>query len=74
MYQTISSTPSLPWTPTGWAGVSMRSLQQNELTGGMTGMIRMEPGSWIPAHSHTHADQTVFVLEGDLIDAYRPSV
>ena len=25
-------------------------------------------GSSIPAHSHTHADQTVFVIQGELID------
>jgi quercetin dioxygenase-like cupin family protein len=46
----------------------MKMLQQVESTGGMSGMIRMEAGSSIPAHSHTHADQAVFVIEGDLID------
>jgi quercetin dioxygenase-like cupin family protein len=34
----------------------------------MTGMTRLAAGSSIPAHRHTHADQTVFVVEGDLID------
>ena len=46
----------------------MKMLQQVESTGGMTGMMRMEAGSSIPAHRHTHADQTVFVVEGDLVD------
>ena len=68
MYQTKHDTATLAWTPTGWAGVSMKVLQQVESTGGMSGMLRMEPGSEIPAHRHTHADQSVFVVEGDLVE------
>jgi quercetin dioxygenase-like cupin family protein len=68
MYETKTDTSALPWSPTGWPGVSMKMLQQVESTGGMIGMMRMEAGSSIPAHSHTHADQTVFVIEGDLVE------
>lgn len=68
MYQTKCDTSALAWSPTGWAGVSMKMLQQVESTGGMSGMMRMEAGSSIPAHSHTHADQSVFVVEGDLLE------
>lgn len=69
MYQIKTDTSALPWSPTGWPGVSMKMLQQVESTGGMTGMIRMEAGSSIPAHSHTNADHMVFVIEGDLVEA-----
>lgn len=68
MYETKIDTSALAWSPTGWPGVWMKMLQQVESTGGMSGMMRMEAGSSIPAHSHTHADQAVFVIEGDLID------
>ena len=68
MYQTKTDTSALAWSPGGWPGVSMKLLQQVESTGGMTGMTRMAAGSSIPAHSHTHADQTVFVIEGDLVE------
>lgn len=68
MYETKTDTSALAWSPTGWSGVSMKMLQQGESTGGMIGIMRMEAGSSIPAHSHTHADQAVFVIEGDLID------
>jgi quercetin dioxygenase-like cupin family protein len=68
MYETKMDTSALPWSPTGWPGVSMKMLQQVESTGGMVGMMRMEAGSSIPAHSHTHADQAVFVIEGELIE------
>jgi quercetin dioxygenase-like cupin family protein len=68
MYETKIDTSALEWSPTGWPGVSVKMLGQNEATGGMCGMIRMEAGSTIPAHSHTQADQAMFVLEGDLIE------
>ena len=68
MYQTKLDTSALAWSPTGWPGVSTKLLQQIESTGGMSGMMRMEAGSSIPAHSHTHSDQAVLVVEGDLID------
>ena len=73
MYETKMDTSAVAWSPTGWPGVSMKMLQQVESTGGggtggMIGMMRMAAGSSIPAHSHTHADQAVFVIEGDLID------
>ena len=68
MYQIKTDTSALPWSPTGWPGVSMKMLQQVESTGGMIGMMRMAAGSSIPAHRHTHADQAVFVIEGDLVE------
>lgn len=68
MYETKTDTSALAWSPSGWPGVSMKMLDQNASTGGMTGMMQMTAGSSIPAHSHTHADQTIFVIEGDLID------
>jgi quercetin dioxygenase-like cupin family protein len=80
MYETKTDTSALAWSPTGWPGVSMKMLQQVEssdgIIGGMIGMMRMEAGSSIPAHSHTHAarlsspksDQAVFVIEGDLVE------
>ena len=68
MYQINLDTSALPWLPIGWPGVSMKMLQQVESTGGISAMIRIEAGISIPAHSHTHADQAVFVIEGDLID------
>jgi quercetin dioxygenase-like cupin family protein len=46
----------------------MRMLDANAATGGMTGMIKMAAGSAIPAHRHTKADQTMFVLEGDIVE------
>ena len=70
MYETKLDTSALASSPTGWPGVSMKMLQQvdGSTGGGTCGMMRMEAGSSIPAHSHTHADQAVFVIEGDLVE------
>jgi anti-sigma factor ChrR (cupin superfamily) len=69
MYQHIVSTDSLPWTPLDFPGVFMRVVYQDARTGGMTVMTRLEPGAAIPAHLHRQADETVFVLSGDFIEA-----
>jgi quercetin dioxygenase-like cupin family protein len=68
MYETKLDTASLDWSPPNAAGISMKMLHQDKATGAMTGMTRLAAGSSMPAHRHTQADQTVFVLEGDLID------
>jgi quercetin dioxygenase-like cupin family protein len=75
MYHIKTDTSALPWSPTGWAGVSMKVLQQVGSTGGMTVMTRIAAGSSIPAHSHSVADEAVFVVEGDFVEdgvAYGP--
>jgi quercetin dioxygenase-like cupin family protein len=69
MYEVTTDASALPWSPTGWPGVWMKVLQQAGSNGGMTGMMRMEAGSSIPAHAHTSADQMVFVVDGDLVEA-----
>src|SRR4051812_24178491 len=68
MYQSRIDTSKLASSPLDFKGVSMRVLQQVEQTGGVTILLRMEPGSSIPAHHHTHADETAFVVEGDFVE------
>jgi anti-sigma factor ChrR (cupin superfamily) len=68
MYQTKIDVSALDWSPLDFPGVSMKVLHQAESTGGITVMTRMAPGSSIPAHRHTRADETVFVLDGDFVE------
>ena len=67
MYEIKLNASDLAWSAEN-SGISMKVLHQNESSGAMTAMTRLAAGSSIPAHSHTRADQTVFVIEGDLID------
>ena len=69
MYHTNLDTSAAEWSPMDGRGISMKMLYRDAASGAMTAMTRMAAGSELPAHRHTAADQTVFVLEGDLIDA-----
>jgi quercetin dioxygenase-like cupin family protein len=68
MYERIIDTGKLAWSPLDFEGVSVRILHRVESTGAVTVMTRMAPGSVIPAHTHSVADETVYVLEGDFIE------
>jgi len=46
----------------------MRVIYEDKKSGGITAMTRLEPGASIPAHTHTRADETVFVISGDFIE------
>jgi quercetin dioxygenase-like cupin family protein len=68
MYSTTVNTGKLPWTTLDFPGVFMRVIHEHKLSGGMTVMTRLEPGATIPAHIHTQANETVFVISGDFIE------
>ena len=68
VYSTIVDTAKLPWTALDFPGISMRVVNEDKKSGGMTVMTRLEPGASIPAHIHSKADETVFVISGDFIE------
>jgi quercetin dioxygenase-like cupin family protein len=68
VYSTIVDTATLPWTALDFPGVSMRLIHEDKKSGGMTVMTRLDPGASIPAHIHTRADETIFVVSGDFIE------
>ena len=54
------------WRPSKAApGVSFKTLRRDEGTGGITVLLRFEPGSRFPAHRHP-AGEEVFVVEGQV--------
>lgn len=68
MYSIKVNESEISWSPLGLPGVSMKILNKEELTGAMAVLTRMEAGAAIPAHFHTRADETVYVLTGDFIE------
>jgi quercetin dioxygenase-like cupin family protein len=68
MYDIKVKQEDVGWTPLDIPGVSMKVLFKDQATGAMTVITRMEAGSVIPAHFHSKADETVFVLEGIFIE------
>jgi len=68
MYSIKVNESEIDWSPLELPGVSMKILNKDESTGAMAVLTRMEAGAAIPAHFHTHADETVYVLTGDFIE------
>ncbi|WP_020472971.1 cupin domain-containing protein [Zavarzinella formosa] len=68
MYHLKQHADSVAWTPLDFPGVSLRVLWTDPDTGVMSVLTRLAPGASIPAHFHTKADETVYVLEGDFIE------
>jgi quercetin dioxygenase-like cupin family protein len=68
MYHLKLHADSVAWAPLDFPGVSLRVLHTDPGTGAMSILTRMAPGAVIPAHLHTKADETVYVLEGDFVE------
>jgi len=58
---------SLPWEPSRFPGIDMKTLMIDEETGMLTSLVRMAPGAQLPFHEHTDIEQT-WVIEGSLKD------
>jgi anti-sigma factor ChrR (cupin superfamily) len=67
MYNVKCHAESLEWIPLDFPGVFMRVLHTED-TGAMSVLTRMSPGAIIPAHLHTQARETVYVLEGEFVE------
>jgi len=68
MYQIVTHVDQIDWTPLEIKNVAIKVLHKNDLTGAMSIITKIDAGATIPAHSHTLADETVYVLQGDFIE------
>jgi mannose-6-phosphate isomerase-like protein (cupin superfamily) len=50
---------------TEWKDAPAPGVQYRQLHGSKTILVRMAPGTWLPAHDHKHAEQCL-VLEGSI--------
>lgn len=68
MYDINVHERDVEWAPLEMPGAFIRVLHKDEATGAMAVLTRMQPGARIPAHFHTLADETVYVLDGDFVE------
>lgn len=68
MYQHVAQAADIQAMPLDLPGVSIQVLHNDPATGAMSVITRLGPGATIPAHSHSRADETVYVLEGDFVE------
>jgi quercetin dioxygenase-like cupin family protein len=68
MYPVQKHADAIEWVSLDFPGVSIGVLHADPATGAMSVLTRLAPGAVIPAHHHTRADETVYVLEGDFVE------
>ncbi len=68
MYQYVNDCFGCQWESLAIEGVESKTLYFDEKKNARTVETRMQPGATIPRHSHTHANETVYVLSGDFIE------
>ena len=69
MYQLTIRTTDIAKVELGFPGVTMQLLSADGNTDGLYLMTTMAPGANIPAHSHASANEFVYVVSGDFIEA-----
>lgn len=62
---------ALPWQPTRYSGIEIKTLLFDRASGLATSLMRMAPGAVLPEHEHVLIEQT-YVLEGHLVDRAGP--
>ena len=68
MYDVSLDSRTMEWVQLDFPGVSMKILHTDPGTNGMSVLTKMNAGATIPAHIHTSANETVYVLEGVFIE------
>jgi quercetin dioxygenase-like cupin family protein len=69
MYQTTINSAEIAKDELGFPGVAMQLLSGDGNQGGMYVMTTMLAGATIPAHSHSGANEFVYVISGDFVEA-----
>jgi quercetin dioxygenase-like cupin family protein len=57
------------WQPGPYPGVDLLILHKNEQSGGVTILRKFHAGVTIPAHIHPQANEFVYVLSGEWLEA-----
>jgi quercetin dioxygenase-like cupin family protein len=68
MYEVKRRPEAGTWGGLDLPGVTVKVLRHDEATGAMNVLTRIAAGACIPAHSHSRADDSVFVVEGEFVE------
>lgn len=60
----FTDTRDIPWTPWVIEGTHFKLLRVNDLTGGFTMLLKVDPGNEAPVHGHIGAVEA-FVIDGE---------
>jgi anti-sigma factor ChrR (cupin superfamily) len=68
MYQFMDNCLGCAWEAIGIDGVECKVIYENIDSGQRAVLTKLAAGAVIPRHHHTHANETVYVLDGDFIE------
>ena len=65
MFPYVTLSKDKTWQPGPYPGVELSVLHQNEATGGVTLLRKFKAGVTVPAHIHTLANESAYILSGE---------
>ncbi len=65
MYPVTILAKDKKWQPGPYEGVELLILNKDEKTGGMTLLRKFKTGIMVPAHIHSKASESVYILSGE---------
>lgn len=65
MFPDIRQAEDASWQPGPYAGVELKVLRKDPITGGVTALRKFAAGTTVPAHVHPLANETAYVLSGE---------
>ena len=68
MFPYITNAKDKQWQPGPYEGVELLILRKDENTGGVTVLRKFKAGTTIPAHTHSLANESVYVLSGEWVE------
>ena len=69
MFQFISLASDKAWQPGPYAGVELKVLHKDEVTGGVTVLRKFAAGLTVPAHIHPQANEFAYIVSGEWEEA-----
>jgi quercetin dioxygenase-like cupin family protein len=69
MFQYLAHSDELPWQPGPYAGVELKILHKNPMTGGVVVLRKFAAGMEIPAHTHPLANEWAYILAGEWVES-----
>ena len=68
MFPYITHAQDKQWQPGPYEGVELLVLHKDEATGGVVVLRKFKAGTVVPAHTHPHANESVYILSGEWLE------
>lgn len=66
----VYESAQVEWEETPHKGIWLKSLYHDKVHGERTMLMKLDPGSYSPSHTHANEFEQVFVIEGSFFDEH----